>query len=117
MKHAMKLTVISGFVAFGIGSAAFAAGMLTDANGMTLYSFDKDAGGVSACYGDCAAKWPPYIGKAGDAMAKGWTQTARKDGALQWVYDGKPLYFFKGDKAKGAKSGDGMGGVWHIVGE
>jgi Secreted repeat of unknown function len=33
------------------------------------------------------------------------------------TYDGKPLYFYSGDKKKGDKTGDGIGGVWHIVSE
>jgi predicted lipoprotein with Yx(FWY)xxD motif len=35
----------------------------------------------------------------------------------QWAYDGKPLYFYAGDKKKGDMAGDGKGGVWHIVKE
>jgi predicted lipoprotein with Yx(FWY)xxD motif len=38
-----------------------AGGLLRDAQGKTLYTFDKDAGGVSACYDGCAAVWPPYL--------------------------------------------------------
>src|SRR5438876_3421939 len=30
-----------------------------DAKGMTLYTFDKDAGGESMCDGPCAENWPP----------------------------------------------------------
>ncbi len=30
--------------------------ILTDAKGMSLYTFDKDANGVSNCTGGCAAK-------------------------------------------------------------
>lgn len=41
------------------GAAADAAGILQAKNGMTLYVFDKDNGGVSSCYDACAAKWPP----------------------------------------------------------
>ena len=37
---------------------------LMDANKMTLYTFDKDETGVSNCYDDCAAKWPPLMGDA-----------------------------------------------------
>ena len=33
------------------------------------------------------------------------------------IYDGKPLYFDSGDKKKGEKTGDGIGGIWHIVSE
>src|SRR5579871_1717495 len=34
--------------------------VLTDANGLTLYTFDKDATGAntSACTGACATAWP-----------------------------------------------------------
>jgi predicted lipoprotein with Yx(FWY)xxD motif len=28
---------------------------------MTLYVFDKDSGGKSACNGPCAGNWSPYI--------------------------------------------------------
>ncbi|MFP3589895.1 hypothetical protein SCB29_40770, partial [Paraburkholderia sp. SIMBA_055] len=33
--------------------------VLTNAEGMTLYVFDKDTKGTSNCYDDCAKKWPP----------------------------------------------------------
>ena len=98
-------------------AAAQAAGMLEAKNGMTLYTFDKDAGGKSACYDDCAKMWPAYMAKKGDEMMKDWTMVERKDGKLQWAYDGKPLYFFANDKKKGDKAGDGKGGVWHIIAE
>ncbi len=95
--------------------ATMAAEMLTDSNGMTLYTFDKDTNGVSTCYDDCAVKWPPYLAMADQTMGEGWTIVERTDGTRQWAYDGKPLYFFAGDKAKGDKAGDGLGGVWHII--
>ena len=28
-----------------------------------------------------------------------------------------PLYFYAGDKKNGDKTGDGKGGVWHVVAE
>ena len=96
-------------------SFANAATMLTAKNGMTIYSFDKDKGGVSVCYDDCAKMWPAYVGKEGDPLTEGWTLVKRKDGALQWAYDGKPMYFFVNDKAAADKLGDGMGGVWHVI--
>ena len=43
---------------------------LMDANKMTLYTFDKDEKGVSNCYDDCAAKWPPLAGEAGMDLPK-----------------------------------------------
>lgn len=98
-----------------IATASHATTMLTDKAGMTLYVFDKDVGGVSACYDACAVKWPPYLGKADDTLTEGWTLVKRTDATLQWAYDGKPVYFFQGDKAKGDKAGDNMGTVWHVI--
>jgi predicted lipoprotein with Yx(FWY)xxD motif len=98
-------------------ATAHAAGMLTASNGMTLYTFDKDKDGQSACYDACATAWPPYIAGAGEKMGEGWTTVKRKDGTEQWVYDGKPVYFFKDDMAKGDMKGDGFKGVWHIISE
>ncbi|WP_374373857.1 hypothetical protein [Tabrizicola sp.] len=90
-------------------------GMLTDANGMTLYTFDKDEGGKSACYDDCAVNWPPLIAAA-DAKADGdYGLTDRTDGTKQWTYDGKPLYLWIKDTKPGDMTGDGVKGVWHIV--
>ena len=90
---------------------------LVNSKGMTLYTFDADTAGTSTCYDDCAAKWPPYLGKEGDTMKTDWTLVDRTDGTKQWAYDGKPLYFFAGDKAAGDMMGDGMGGKWHIIKE
>ncbi len=99
-------------------SAGFAAGMLADAKGMTLYTFDKDTKGMSTCYGACATMWPPYLAKKGEKpMGEGWTMVKRKDGAEQWAYDGKPLYFFAKDMKAGEAMGNGMKGVWHVVKE
>ena len=98
-------------------SLAAMAGMIMDSKGMTLYIFDKDAGGKSACYDACATKWPPYLGKADDPMTEGWTLVDRTDGTMQWAYDGKPMYYFAGDKKGGDMAGDGLGGVWHVIKE
>ena len=35
--------------------------ILVDSKGITLYDFVKDKGTTSACYGACAALWPPLI--------------------------------------------------------
>lgn len=98
-------------------TTAFAAGMLTDSKGMTLYIFDKDKGKVSSCYGGCAKHWPPYVAQKGEKMGKDWGKTKRKDGAQQWTYDGRPLYYYDDDKKAGDAMGDGKGGVWHVVKE
>lgn len=89
--------------------------ILTDADGMTLYTFDNDSGGMSACYDDCAVNWPPLIAAEGAKADGDYTLVERKDGSMQWAYDGKPLYLWKDDKAPGDMTGDGKGGVWHVA--
>jgi predicted lipoprotein with Yx(FWY)xxD motif len=92
--------------------------VLTDAKGMTLYTFDKDAGGKSACNGPCAVNWPPLMAAA-DAKAKAasdYTVVVRDDGSKQWAYKGKPLYTWKNDKKPGDITGDGfLNNTWHIA--
>ncbi len=42
----------------------------------------------------------------------------RKSGAKQVTYDGKPLYYFKGDSAAGSTAGEGIdhfGGEWYLL--
>lgn len=119
MKTSLKLAVFGAAALLLSAFSASAATAITDANGMTLYTFDKDTGGVSVCYGDCAVKWPPYLGAEADMakMGEGWTLVDRTDGTKQWAYDGKPTYLFIDDKAKGDMMGDGMGGVWHELAE
>jgi len=107
---------------FAFGSTARAQapvkmvdGVLTNAAGMTLYTFDKDAGGKSACNGPCAANWPPLTAGA-DAMASGdWSIVTRDEGAKQWAYKGKPVYLWAKDQKPGDKTGDGFNSVWHIA--
>ena len=115
----MKTTLIRGVcIAAGVmflATAAQAAGMVTAKNGMTLYVFDNDKGGVPSCYDACAKNWPGYMGKTGDALTEGWTLVKRKDNTMQWAYDTKPVYFFAADKKKGDKNGDGLKGIWHVI--
>ena len=90
--------------------------VLTDPKGMTLYTFDKDADGKSACNGPCATNWPPLMA-AGDYKAEcGYTIITRDDGGKQWAYKGKPLYTWVKDTKPGDISGDGfLNNAWHIA--
>ena len=89
---------------------------LVDANGMTLYTFDRDnAQGKSACNGKCANNWPPFTAAA-DAKTMGdWTVIVRDDGSKQWAYKGKPLYKWMDDHKPGDVDGDGRNNVWHVA--
>ena len=89
-------------------------GTLTNAGGMTLYTFDKGTAGSgkSVCNGPCATSWPPLAATATDKATGDYTIVTRDDGAKQWAYKGKPLYLWVNDKKAGDKTGDGVGGVW-----
>ena len=88
---------------------------LADAKGMTLYVFDKDSAGKSACNGKCAENWPPLTADAAAAPPAGYSVITRDDGQKQWAYKGKPLYGWVKDTKPGDTTGDGVGGSWHIA--
>lgn len=97
--------------------------ILVDPSGRTLYLFEKDKGGRSACTGACATSWPPLTVSGaptagpGVAAAKLGT-TMRQDGKRQVTYAGHPLYRFSGDTKPGDTKGegiDGFGGEWYAV--
>ncbi len=90
-------------------------GVLTDANGMTLYTFDNDKDGMSSCYDQCAVNWPPLIAAADAKAEGGYGLTDRTDGTKQWTYDGMPLYLWIKDQKPGDMTGDGVKGVWHTA--
>lgn len=118
MAIAIPLAHADDYVGGSIKSMETEAGeILTDADGMTLYTFDNDAGGMSNCYDDCAVKWPPLAADEG-AMAEGeFTLVERNDGTMQWAYKGEPLYLWVNDQKPGDMTGDGVGGVWHVAKE
>ena len=89
--------------------------LLTDANGMTLYTYDKDTvdGGSSACTWQCIRIWPPV--QADQTHGPGFGAITREGGARQLTYEGKPLYYFVGDRRAGDANGDRMDRVWHVV--
>lgn len=95
--------------------------ILVDADGRTLYGFTADVDGASTCYDDCAVNWPPLLGDAsatvGDGLdASKLTTTERTDGTTQLVYGDWPLYYWVADAAPGDTTGQGVGGVWFVIG-
>ncbi len=125
IRHGKQLAIAGLLVAALAGGVASAAdapakvvdGALVGANGMTLYTFDRDAAGSgkSVCNGACATNWPPLMAEA-SAMAMGdWTVVTRDDGAKQWAYKGKPVYFWAQDQKAGDRTGDGKANAWHVA--
>jgi len=88
-------------------------------NGKTLYAFDPDGTDTSTahCSGGCAGLWPPLTSSAKLVAGKGLDKTKLTvGGAKQVAYNGHLLYFYAPDTAPGATGGQGIGGVWHVVG-
>ena len=119
----LSLFAAAAILAAGCASTMSAApaktadGVLVGANGMTLYTFDKDAAGSgkSVCNGPCAQNWPPLAATAGAAASGDWVAIARDDGSKQWAYKGKPVYFWAKDQKPGDRTGDGVNGVWRLA--
>ena len=89
--------------------------ILVDAQGRSLYTFDRDTGGKSACTDDCASIWPPVISTGAQGGVEGLGTVKRPDGTDQLTYKDKPLYRYSGDAKAGDVKGDGVGGVWHVA--
>jgi predicted lipoprotein with Yx(FWY)xxD motif len=95
----------------------------TTSRGRTLYLFQADKNGKSACAGKCATFWPPLIA-AGKPRAGAGTkpsllgETKRADGRMQVTYNHHPVYFFAKDTKKGQTTGeavDAFGAEWYAV--
>ena len=60
--------------------------VLTSDNGMTLYVFDRDADGKSACNVACTGLWPPLAAPASATATGDYTIDARDNRNKQWAY-------------------------------
>jgi predicted lipoprotein with Yx(FWY)xxD motif len=124
-KPARSLTLALALSAGLLGACASMAnapvsvadGVLTGPNGMTLYTFDKDAAGSgkSVCNGPCAVNWPPLMAAETDKAAGDYSVITRDDGKKQWAVKGKPLYYWVKDSKPGDKTGDGVNKVWQVA--
>ena len=124
LRHNLAAVAILALTASAsMGAAAAPAGIkvadgvLANAAGMTLYTFDNDpnGSGKSVCNGPCAGNWPPLYAADSDSASGDWSIVTRDDGKKQWAYKGKPLYFWVKDQKAGDTTGDGVNGVWRIA--
>lgn len=123
--HGARLRVALGVSATLVGGCAVVAlsqvpvqrdgDVLVDASGMTLYTFDRDPLGKSACSAECAAKWPPLVAARGARPAGAYTIVARDDGRRQWAYKGKPLYASSADRKPGDLAGEAADNIWRVA--
>ena len=107
---------LAGGPSFVHAQVSTQGGVLVGANGMTLYTFDKDVAGdgQSACNGACATNWPPLTATSAPA-GEGYSLIQRADGSKQVAYKGKPLYYWIKDGKPGDKTGDGVNNLWRTA--
>jgi predicted lipoprotein with Yx(FWY)xxD motif len=95
--------------------------ILADAQGRTLYGFAKDTQGKSTCYNACATAWPPVVAQVQPQAGQGLnpallSAVPRQDGSMQVIYGKWPVYYFAKDQQAGQTNGQGVQGVWWLVG-
>jgi predicted lipoprotein with Yx(FWY)xxD motif len=94
-----------------------------DPRGRTLYLFEKDRKGKSACTSACLSYWPAFtsrtVPRAGTGVRQSLLGLAKpQHGLRQLTYAGHPLYRFVGDKRPGQTSGEGLsnfGADWYAL--
>jgi predicted lipoprotein with Yx(FWY)xxD motif len=100
-------------------NATLGATVLTDAQGMTLYSLSAEHGGRFICTsGACTQLWHPLSAAAGAPSGVSSLGTVmRPDGTRQVTYRGMALYTFAQDRRPGDAKGQGFKdvGTWSAV--
>lgn len=97
--------------------------ILVDGRGLALYLFTADGRGASTCYGACAKAWPPLLTKGRPRALRGARAALlgtvrRRDGRRQVTYDGRPLYYWYGDRRPGDVGCHDVlefGGTWLVL--
>jgi predicted lipoprotein with Yx(FWY)xxD motif len=115
MSHASRAVVSVRTTALGK--------VLVERTGHTLYLFEKDRRGMSACGGSCASFWPPLVTNGKPVVANSAKRALlgtikRSDGRRQVTYNGHPLYRFSLDARAGQTKGEGLnnfGARWYAV--
>ena len=134
------ITVLAVLAFAGVGAAVASSGssarvstvasgssalgrIIVDSRGHTLYLFEKDRRGASACSGACLVYWPPLLTSGAPTTTKGARPSLlgsirRADGTRQVTYAGHPLYLFSGDTRRGQTNGEGLkdfGAGWYVL--
>jgi predicted lipoprotein with Yx(FWY)xxD motif len=106
-------------------NAKLGESILVAANGMTLYELAPETKSHLLCTSaQCLQFWPALKTHSAKTKlhagpgVKGKLRVLHRHGFSQVMLNGRPLYFFAGDKAKGDANGRGLktfGGTWHVV--
>lgn len=96
--------------------------VLVNGAGLTLYRYTADSSDHATCTGACASLWPPLTVPAGEHVVAGrgvkaslLATVTRTDGSQQVVFNGMPLYLYKGDTRAGQTKGQGIERTWFAV--
>jgi predicted lipoprotein with Yx(FWY)xxD motif len=91
--------------------------ILTNAQGLTLYSFTPDTASKTVCTGSCAQTWPPllFTGTGKPTALPGEVEVYANANGKQVIYNDHPLYTYSGDSAAGQTSGEGLFGKWFVA--
>jgi predicted lipoprotein with Yx(FWY)xxD motif len=120
--------VLAGVAAAGSGPVLTAHSStygkaVFNGRGFVLYAFTRDRR-RSACYGECARRWPPYYApkgtlRVGAGLKRSLLGTVkRRNGRRQVTYAGRPLYYYVGDTGPGVIRCQDVyefGGRWLLV--
>jgi len=89
---------------------------LTNAQGMTLYTFTPDTATTTACTSGCASTWPPLLfnGSGSPTGSTGLSVVTDANG-MQVQANGHFLYTYAGDSAPGQTNGEGLSGKWFVA--
>ncbi len=98
----------------GRRSGKIIPGILSDAAGMTLYTYAKDSG-EPTCLDACAADYPPLVAPQRALETLEWTVVTRPDGVNQWAYHDQPLYTSIKDEKPGDANGEVEEGLWSVA--
>lgn len=90
------------------------AQVLATNQGRTLYTYDLDTNGKSACEDRCALTWRPLLASMTAAQSGGWSVVVRADKSRQWAFKGKPLYTYADDRDPGDYGGNGRAN-WKVA--
>lgn len=97
--------------------------ILVDGSGRTLYLFEADEEGSSACSGACAEAWPPLTTQGEPTTGEGASADklgtiSRDNGNTQVTYNGHPLYYYAPDEQPGDAKGQDIeqfGAEWYVL--
>jgi predicted lipoprotein with Yx(FWY)xxD motif len=113
------VAAVSGCSWFGRDGvpAQFERDRLVDRSGVSLYTYDRDVayGGKSVCTAACLETWRPFLAAPGARRVGEFALIPREAGERQWVYRGKPLFRYAGDRAPGDTYGHGADNLWRMA--